>query len=134
MHSISILAAVSQLDVIKFASHIRIYNNRISFTNWTFLKVEKENMSEYINFPTMLKILRQRNGLTQESLSSAAGLNHTSISLLESGKRKPTLNTVEKLAAVFELETWEFVKLLAERQETFISKLNIHFLVACPSL
>ncbi len=72
-------------------------------------------MSKFIKFPSKLKKLRIRNGLSQESLSDAAGLHHTYISLLETGKRKPSLDTIEKLAAGFELQTWEFVKSLEEQ-------------------
>lgn len=37
-------------------------------------------------------------GLSQEALAEAAGIHFTTVSLLEHGKRAPTIVTVEKLA------------------------------------
>ncbi len=43
--------------------------------------------------------IRERRGLTQEQLGWAAGLHQTAIARIESGERKPTLDTIFKLAA-----------------------------------
>jgi transcriptional regulator with XRE-family HTH domain len=42
--------------------------------------------------------LRERRGLTQEQLGWAAGLHQTAVARIESGERKPTLETILKLA------------------------------------
>lgn len=47
--------------------------------------------------------LRERRGLTQEQLGWAAGLHQTAIARIESGERRPNLDTVFKLAAGLEV-------------------------------
>ena len=47
--------------------------------------------------------IRERRGLTQEQLGWAAGLHQTAVARIESGERKPTLNTILKLAAGLEV-------------------------------
>jgi transcriptional regulator with XRE-family HTH domain len=47
--------------------------------------------------------IRKRRGLTQEQLGWAAGLHQTAVARIESGERKPTLETIFKLAAGLEV-------------------------------
>jgi transcriptional regulator with XRE-family HTH domain len=47
--------------------------------------------------------IRKRRGLTQEQLGWAAGLHQTAVARIESGERKPTLETILKLAAGLEV-------------------------------
>lgn len=47
----------------------------------------------------MIRRRRQAQGLGQEALADKAGLHRTHVSLLERGKRMPTLEVVRKLAA-----------------------------------
>jgi transcriptional regulator with XRE-family HTH domain len=47
--------------------------------------------------------LRERRGLTQEQLGWAAGLHQTAVARIESGERKPNLETILKLAAGLEV-------------------------------
>lgn len=61
-----------------------------------------------------LKSLRQARGLSQENLSSIAGLDRTYISMLERGKRKPSLETIEKIATALGMKSWELVKVLSQ--------------------
>lgn len=49
-------------------------------------------------FGQVLRHLRTRAGLSQESLALEAGLDRTFISLLERGLRQPTLTTLFTLA------------------------------------
>lgn len=69
-------------------------------------------MRKLIDFPTELKKARQKKGFSQEELSNLAGLHRTHISLLECGKRSPSMVTIEKIAFAFGMRTWEFVKIL----------------------
>lgn len=62
------------------------------------------------DFANSLKRLRLAKGLSQEDLSALAGVDRTYISMLERGKRSPSLITIEKIAAALEMETWEFIK------------------------
>lgn len=65
-------------------------------------------------FSCSLKELRQERGLSQESLSSMAGLDRTYISMLERGKRKPSLETIEKIAKALDMKSWELIKTLSQ--------------------
>lgn len=47
--------------------------------------------------------IRERRELTQEQLGWAAGLHQTAVARIESGERKPTLDTIFKLAAGLEV-------------------------------
>jgi transcriptional regulator with XRE-family HTH domain len=47
--------------------------------------------------------LREARGLTQEQLGWAAGLHQTAVARIESGERKPTLETILKLATGLEV-------------------------------
>jgi transcriptional regulator with XRE-family HTH domain len=42
--------------------------------------------------------IREQRGLTQEQLGWSAGLHQTAVARIESGERKPTLETIFKLA------------------------------------
>jgi transcriptional regulator with XRE-family HTH domain len=47
--------------------------------------------------------IRERHGLTQEQLGWAAGIHQTAIARIEKGERKPTLETIFKLARGLEV-------------------------------
>jgi transcriptional regulator with XRE-family HTH domain len=47
----------------------------------------------------LIKTLRENLELTQEQLAKRAGVNHSYISLLETGQRMPTVKTADKLCA-----------------------------------
>ena len=47
----------------------------------------------------LIKTLREKAELTQEQLAKKAGVSHSYISLLETGRRMPTIKTADKLAA-----------------------------------
>jgi transcriptional regulator with XRE-family HTH domain len=55
-------------------------------------------------FAENLLRLRQRRKLSQEELASRAAINRSQISLMESGKRLPRLDTLIKLASALEVE------------------------------
>lgn len=67
-------------------------------------------MPNHHKFAPALRALRQERRMSQETLSSLAGLDRTYISMLERGKRKPSLETVEKIAGALQMECWELVK------------------------
>jgi transcriptional regulator with XRE-family HTH domain len=47
--------------------------------------------------------IREARGLTQEQLGWASGIHQTAVARIESGERKPTLETIFKLAAGLEV-------------------------------
>lgn len=55
-------------------------------------------------FRTELKALRKKNGLTQVELAEAVGLPKSSISMYESGQRKPKYETIEMFADFFNVD------------------------------
>lgn len=54
-------------------------------------------------FAANVERLREARGLTQEQLGWAAGLHQTAVARIETGERKPELNTILKLAAGLEV-------------------------------
>lgn len=67
-------------------------------------------MSLSSEFPRLIKQLRLEKGLSQEELSGLAGLDRTYISLLERGKRSPSLITIEKLTSALGIGASELIK------------------------
>ncbi len=47
--------------------------------------------------------IREERGLTQEQLGWAAGLHQTAVTRIESGERRPNLDTIFKLARGLEV-------------------------------
>ena len=55
-------------------------------------------MNTSLHFGRNLAFLRRKAGLSQEELAERAGLHRTAISLSETGRRNPRLDTMVKLA------------------------------------
>lgn len=53
----------------------------------------------------VIRMLRARRGLTLAALSELAGISHSYLSLLEAGKRQPTLETLDRLATALSVPT-----------------------------
>lgn len=60
---------------------------------------------------------RSSAGLTQEALAARAGLHRTYVSLLERGRRSPTIATLDAVARALGLESAEFFRLVAAKLE-----------------
>ncbi|MBE6161922.1 helix-turn-helix transcriptional regulator [Clostridium cochlearium] len=58
----------------------------------------------------VLKKNRINYGLSQEELAYKCNLDRTYISLLERGKRNPTINVIFSISKNLELEASEFIK------------------------
>lgn len=54
-------------------------------------------------FAANIKRLREQRGLTMEQAAWAVGMHHTAWGRIESGERKPTLETIFKLAKALEV-------------------------------
>ncbi|QTL51426.1 helix-turn-helix domain-containing protein [Priestia aryabhattai] len=61
-------------------------------------------------FGIVIKKHRIERSMSQEKLAFEAGLDRTFISLLERGKRRPTVNTLFTISAVFETNPHQVVK------------------------
>ena len=66
------------------------------------------NISEALSL--VLKYNRHKVGFSQEELAYKCNLDRTYISLLERGKRNPTLNVIFSISSALNLTTSEFVK------------------------
>ena len=55
-----------------------------------------------------LRRIRKERGLTQRELADASGVDPATISLIETGKRRPHLETLDSLALVLGVEVVEF--------------------------
>ncbi|MBE3143753.1 MAG: ImmA/IrrE family metallo-endopeptidase [Planctomycetes bacterium] len=66
--------------------------------------------------PARLKKAREEMGLTQEAFARAVGLSSEFISLLEAGKRAPSLNTLARISAYFNRDASFF---LGEKEPAF---------------
>ena len=62
----------------------------------------------------MLRQIREQKKMSQDRLSELAGLDRTFISLIECGKRKPSLETINKITHALDVKTWEVLKYIEE--------------------
>jgi transcriptional regulator with XRE-family HTH domain len=72
------------------------------------------------NLPSqIIKVLRDerfRQGLSMNVLAQRAGLSQSSVSLLESERRKPTLETLLRLCDALSVDLWKVVKKASEKE------------------
>ncbi|CAM4168274.1 XRE family transcriptional regulator [Bacillus manliponensis] len=66
-------------------------------------------------FGTVLQEHRLSSKMSQEELAFNSGLDRTYISLLERGKRKPTINTLFSLAGALNIHPSQLIKELEQR-------------------
>jgi len=62
----------------------------------------------------VLRQIREQKKMSQDRLSELAGLDRTFISLIECGKRKPSLETINKITHALDVKTWEVLKYIEE--------------------
>ncbi|MBP1155206.1 MULTISPECIES: helix-turn-helix transcriptional regulator [unclassified Paenibacillus] len=62
----------------------------------------------------LLKEYRQKKNLSQEQLAFESGLDRTYISMLERGKRQPSLSTIFSIAKSLNIKPSEFLEKLEE--------------------
>jgi transcriptional regulator with XRE-family HTH domain len=63
----------------------------------------RSDQTPQARFAANVERLRQGREMTQEQLGWAAGLHQTAVARIESGERKPTLDTIIKLAGGLEV-------------------------------
>jgi DNA-binding XRE family transcriptional regulator len=68
-----------------------------------------------VAFGLTLRKLRTSQNLTQETLAFAVNLDRTYISLLEQGRRSPTLDTVVALCRGLDFSIVEFLSIVESR-------------------
>jgi transcriptional regulator with XRE-family HTH domain len=57
-----------------------------------------------------LRLLRQRQKLTQEELAYRANMDRTYVSALERGVYSATIDVLDRLARALDVEVWELLK------------------------
>jgi transcriptional regulator with XRE-family HTH domain len=65
-----------------------------------------------IAFGIVLRELRLKSGLSQESLGFAADLQRNYISLMELGRNQPTITTIFKLSIALGIKPSELIKMV----------------------
>jgi transcriptional regulator with XRE-family HTH domain len=68
----------------------------------------------------VVRATRSRANLSQEALAELAGLHRTYISLLERGRRSPTLTTLERIAHALSVAPPKLLGLIAEAAEELV--------------
>ena len=66
-------------------------------------------------FGILLKDVRKSKSISQEKLAEKTGLDRTFISLIETGKRNPTLTSICKLSQGLGIKVSELLKLYEEK-------------------
>jgi transcriptional regulator with XRE-family HTH domain len=57
-----------------------------------------------------IREIRNEKGLSQEYLSEEAGYSRTYVGQIERGKKNPTVDAIEKIADVLDVEPWKLLK------------------------
>jgi transcriptional regulator with XRE-family HTH domain len=58
----------------------------------------------------LLREQREAMGLSMNEVAARAGLSHTMISRVERGLRRPTLDTLLRIAGAMKLDLWPLLK------------------------
>lgn len=66
-------------------------------------------------FATLLRDLRTQKKVSQENLAFLSGLDRTYISLLERGKRQPTLTSLFSISKALDMTLVEFTTALEKK-------------------
>ena len=75
-------------------------------------------MSEIPRRALRLRDLRQARGLTQEELADRCKRSKEALSALERGRAEPTLDTLERIAAAYDLRLSELLAYLDDPDDT----------------
>lgn len=68
-------------------------------------------MSKSSNLSTIIKKLREKQGLSQEKLARLADVSNNTIVNIEAGKQKnPTIDTLKKIAKALEIGVDDLIK------------------------
>lgn len=84
-----------------------------------------ENMSKDYDYGNYFYKLRKESGLSQVELAKKLGVTNKAVSKWENGTAKPSLNLIEKLAEIFDVEIHEIVSNLVKKNKKKITKIVI---------
>ena len=66
--------------------------------------------SIYKKIGSRIKLLREKSGMTQEELSETAGISQNFMSQLETGRRNPSIPTINRIASALNTPIYMFFK------------------------
>jgi len=70
-----------------------------------------------MNYSKALKIVRASRCLSQKDLSNILGMDPSFVSLIESGKRKPSHDTIEMITQKLDIPHYLFALLASEQED-----------------
>ena len=79
-------------------------------------------MADSLDIPGRLRAMREARGLTQRDLARRAGLSHTTIAKIERGEISPTIASLQKIVASFNLPVTALITGEAEESERIFFK------------
>ncbi len=85
------------------------------------LPTQSNIMESTLSVAGNLLALRQRHGLTQESLANYLGVARPTISYYETGERNVPLEHLEKLANFFGIDTYDLLEENTENQQSMVA-------------
>lgn len=71
-----------------------------------------------VAFGRILRRLRTEKGMSQEKLALEGGLDRTFISMMERGKRQPSLRTILQVANVLAIKPSKLIELVVTEQQS----------------
>ena len=74
-------------------------------------------MVDAVLIGTVIQNLRRSRGMSQEVLSGLAGLDRTHYSKIERGLRRPTIDTLFKIAHALDMPPHEIISTIEKAQE-----------------
>jgi transcriptional regulator with XRE-family HTH domain len=75
-------------------------------------------------FGCVLRALRQERGVSQEALGFESGYHRTYISLLERGRKSPSLQTIFSLSKALKIEPTELIRQVAIKNVEILQARN----------
>jgi transcriptional regulator with XRE-family HTH domain len=69
-----------------------------------------------VNYGRAIRIARTVRGLSQKALAKLVSLDASSVSLLEAGKRSPSIEALERIAATTGMPLYLLILLASERE------------------
>ena len=80
--------------------------------------MKKQSISIEVKFGLILKRLRSEIGMSQETLAFESEVDRSFISMLERGLRKPTIETLFRIAIPLKKKPSQIIQLIEEDYET----------------
>lgn len=74
-----------------------------------------------MNWGEAIEKIRRKHGMKQLELAQQTGLSASAISLIENGKKRPSAETLDKIAKVFNIDV-AFIALIAINPQTDMSE------------